>query len=174
MLHGDETPLPLAVRHLSHSMPGMLTPDTEQRHAEESVLLRQAIARLEGEKAALLEHMDEAEEERAALKGLVESADASAARAQSEAGEAAAGERRALAEAEACRVRVREHADEAVRARRELEASQGAQQELMAALRDAQADLGRARDDAQQAGCVMCACVCVCVCLGDGWRRLLL
>ena len=95
--------------------------------------------------------MDEAEEERAALKGLVESADASAARAQSEAGEAAAGERRALAEAEACRVRVREHADEAVRARRELEASQGAQQELMAALRDAQADLERAKDDALQA-----------------------
>jgi hypothetical protein len=36
--------------------------DSIQRHAEESVLLRQEIARLEGEKAALLEHIDQGDQ----------------------------------------------------------------------------------------------------------------
>lgn len=122
--------------------------DTIQRHAEESVLLRQEIARLEGEKAALLEHIERGDEERETLATLLQSAEDSADRARTEAIQAAGAYKSKEAEAEESRTRsmelsenVRElvKTEEALRA--DLASSRGAQEELLAALRDAKLEL---------------------------------
>ena len=131
--------------------------DTIQRHAEESVLLRQEIARLEGEKAALLEHIERGDEERETLTTLLQSAEDSADRARAEAVQAAGACRSKEAEAEASRMRSMElsenvkelvKSEEALRA--DLVGSHGAQEELLAALREAKLGLSSKEHEVQK------------------------
>jgi hypothetical protein len=131
--------------------------DTIQRHAEESVLLRQEIARLEGEKAALLEHLEEAERERETLNNFVQSAEDSTERARAEASQTAAVCRKQEEEAEALARHTRELSDKTAHLtstveelRGELADLHGARDELLAVVRETKAALSTKEREVEQ------------------------